>query len=183
MIKDHDRRYWIGASDTSMVMGNWTTPTWEKWYRKKLALNKDRFETEAMKVGSVFEHKILEFIKAPTWDLQVTIPEWGLRVNYDGTGDNMIWEVKTHSIPFKVTKAYWQQAQVEMIAWTRAFGILPKLEIVAYLVTEEDYKNFFTAIEEKRIERFPVEYDPKFAEEYLERLKHLNGAIRKGVMP
>ena len=194
MIKDHDRSYWIGASDTNMVMGNWTTATWEKWWRQKLALNKDRFESEAMKVGTEFEHKILDFIKSTDErillckDTQVFIPEYGLRVNYDGTGhdenfERMIWEVKTHSKAFKVTKAYWQQAQVEMLAWKLFFGVLPKLEIVAYMVTEEDYKNFFRPIDPERLSRYPVEYDRSFEEDYLKRLKILHEAIEKGVMP
>ena len=192
MITNHDRSYWIGASDTAMVMGNWSTTTWEKWWRQKLALNKDRFETEAMKVGTAFEHRILDFIKSDgvflTKDTQVCLPAYGLRVNYDGTGHNekmerMIWEVKTSSRPFKVSKAYWQQAQVEMLAWKLCHGVLPKLEIVAYQVTEEDYKNFFRPIDGERVSRHPIDYDIAFEAEYMERLNALHEAIEKGAMP
>ena len=48
MIQSQDRSYYIGASDTSMVVGNWATKTFEKWWLEKLGLNKNDLKTEAM---------------------------------------------------------------------------------------------------------------------------------------
>ena len=39
MIADHDRSGWIGGSDTAMVIGNWKTKTWEKWWMQKIGIN------------------------------------------------------------------------------------------------------------------------------------------------
>lgn len=35
MISNHDRSGWIGASDTAMVMGNWDTETFRRWWATK----------------------------------------------------------------------------------------------------------------------------------------------------
>ena len=39
MIVSHDRSYYIGASDTDKVIGNWKTKTWEKWWLQKIGIN------------------------------------------------------------------------------------------------------------------------------------------------
>ena len=41
MIQSQDRSGYIGASDTSMVVGNWNRKTFEKWWLEKLGLNKN----------------------------------------------------------------------------------------------------------------------------------------------
>ena len=63
LIQSQDRSYYIGASDTSMVVGNWTTKTFEKWWLEKLGLYKNELKTEAMKTGTNYEHKILDALK------------------------------------------------------------------------------------------------------------------------
>lgn len=184
MIQDHDRSFWIGASDTSYVMGNWKTATFSKWWLKKLGLEKENYETKAMKVGTVFEHKILDTLsRVREKDKQIIIPELGLRVNYDGTGKDYICEVKTSRNEFKLSKAYKLQAQVEMFAWKYKYGVLPELEIAAYRVDENDYKNYFTPIDVNRLSLYPVEYDEKVIEEYLEKLGELHKHIVEGTKP
>jgi len=183
MIKNHDRSLWIGASDTSYVMGNWQSDTFTHWWLQKLGINKDHFSTEAMKVGTAFEHKILDTIPDITMDAQILIPEKRLRVNYDGTGDNHIYEVKTHKNAFKLNKGYWQQAQVEMYAWLLQYGVVPALDVVSYQVDEDDYKNFFNKIDPKRLEYHKVVYDKVFIEEYEQKLLRLKECIDKGIMP
>lgn len=185
MIHDHDRSIWIGASDTSMVMGNWKTATFSKWWLQKLGINKDRFESKAMKVGNAFEHKILDAIpQVCEKDAQIRIPELGLRVNYDGLGaDCHIYEVKTSGREFKLSKAYWQQAQVEMFAMLWATGDVPDMDVVAYEVGEQEYANYFTPIDKARLKFIPVEYDPSFIEEYKEKLEILHECILRGAKP
>ena len=184
MIKDHDRSLWIGASDTSYVMGNWKTETFSKWWLQKLGDNKDHIQTKAMKVGNAFEHKILDVMpRVLLKDDRISIPELWLRVNYDGTGYDYICEVKTSKNDYKLSKAHWQQAQVEMLAWIWLTGNIPDLEIAAYKVTEDEYRNYFTPINTDRIVILPVEYDESFAEKYLEKLKVLHECIEKGVKP
>ena len=118
MIQSQDRSGYFGASDTSMVVGNWKTKTFEKWWLEKLGLNKNNLSTEAMKAGNNYEHKILDAleIEGMEKDKQIIIDR--LRVNLDGNTDTCIYEVKTHNInkEFKVSKQYWRQAQVEMYA-------------------------------------------------------------------
>jgi len=185
MIQSKDRSMWIGASDTKFVVGNYKTATWEKWWRQKLGLNKDHFETEAMKVGTHLEHKVLDFISTEIeMDKQILIPEMRLRVNYDGNKGNQIYEVKTHKDDFKVTKPYWQQAQVEMFAWKLVNNVVPDLYIAAYQVNEEDYKNFFAQVDGDRLAFYPIEYDEHFIdEEYLPKLLKLKECIDKGISP
>jgi len=128
--------------------------------------------------GNAYEHKILDFIGVKHTDRQIRILLYRLRVNLDGE-DEIIHEVKTHkSEEFKVTKAYWQQAQVEMFATGK------ELEIVAYKLEEEDYNNFFRPIDPDRITRHKIDYDPEWIEaEYIPRLKYFAYCLRKGVMP
>lgn len=181
MIQSQDRTYYIGASDTSMVVGNWNTKTFENWWLEKLGLNKNNFSTEATKAGNNYEHKILDSleIEGLEKDKQIIIDR--LRVNLDGNTDTCIYEVKTHKQgkEFKVSKQYWRQAQVEMYA-----SQIHKLFIVAYTLEEKDYNNYFNEIDEKRLELIPVEYDKKFIEvEYLPKLIILTDFLKRGVFP
>ena len=181
MIQSQDRSYYIGASDTSLVVGNWNTKTFEKWWLEKLGLNKNNLSTEAMKAGNNYEHKILDAleIEGMEKDKQIIIDR--LRVNLDGNTDTCIYEVKTHNAnkEFKVSKQYWRQAQVEMYA-----SNIHKLFIVAYGLIENDYINYFNEIDKDRIEKIEVKYDKKFInKEYLPKLQILSDCLKEGVFP
>jgi hypothetical protein len=177
MISDKDRSGWFGASDTAMIMGNWTTATFKKWWLEKLGLHTNTISTKAMKAGTQYEHKILDTIPNVIKDRQILIPELRLRVNLDGETD-IIHEVKTHKEPvFKVSKRYREQVIVQMYAAQKP------AEIVAYRLTENDYLNYFKEIDLDRITHHPIEYDEEFISRYLPRLKYLAECLEKGVMP
>ena len=181
MIQSQDRSGYIGASDTSFVVGNWKTKTFEKWWLEKIGINKNNLSTEAMKAGNNYEHKILNAleIEGLEKDKQIIIDR--LRVNLDGNTDTCIYEVKTHKEEkeFKVSKVYWRQAQVEMYA-----SNIHNLHIVAYALQENDYKNFFSEIDTARIQKIKVDYDEDFIQnEYLPRLEILTKCLKEGVFP
>lgn len=181
MIQSQDRSYYIGASDTSMVVGNWATKTFEKWWLEKLGFNKNDIKTEAMQTGTNYEHKILDALEIDGLEKDKQIIIDRLRVNLDGNTDTCIYEVKTHNIEkeFKVSKQYWRQAQVEMFA-----SNIHKLYIVAYGLQEDDYKNFFNTIDKDRIKLLQVDYDEKFiTEEYIPKLEILTRCLKEGVFP
>lgn len=181
MIQSQDRSQYIGASDTSMVVGNWKTKTFEKWWLEKLGIYKNTFSNESTKAGNNYEHKILETLNLESLEMDKQIIKDRLRVNLDGNTDTCIYEVKTHNIDkeFKVSKQYWRQAQVEMYA-----SNIHKLFIVAYGLTEKDYKNYFNNIDKTRLELIPVEYDESFINnEYLPNLLILTECLKKGVFP
>lgn len=185
MISSQDRSGWLGASDTSYVMGNWQTATFKKWWMQKLGMNTDHFTNAAMNAGTYYEHAILDAVGAPRRDHQILLPELKLRVNLDGDGPGKIYEVKTHSVnkPFKVTKAYWRQVQVQQYAKSVVEKVVPKAVIVAYGLEEADYRNYFNDIDPARLHEYPVPYDPAFIAEYLPRLKYLGECLEKGVFP
>lgn len=178
MIRSKDRSGWIGASDTAMVMANWSTPTWHKWWATKLGITSNDFTTTAMLAGTHYERHILDALGIKRRDRQIRIRRLRLRVNLDGES-SIIHEVKTYGKDtFKVTKAYWQQAQVEM------FAARKPLVINAYRLTEAEYSNFFLPIDPERLSEHPIEYDPAWIKnEYLPRLRILAKALRKGVYP
>ena len=177
MIESKDRSGWFGASDTHFVMGNWSTKTFEKWWLVKLGLRTDDYESVEMQTGTAYEHKILESIGITKMDRQIKIRRLKLRVNLDGE-DHIIHEVKTYKKTFKVTKAYWQQCQVEMYAAKKG------CEIVAYKLLPEDYENWFNPIDPRRISRHPIEYDQRWInEEYLPRLEYLAGCLDRKAFP
>lgn len=185
MIETKDRSGWFGASDTAIIMGNWKTNSFQKWWIQKLGLNTSYFSTRAMNAGTYYEHAILESIGAPRKDHQIIISELMLRVNFDGDAIGRIYEVKTHKAekPFRVTKGYWQQMQVEMFAKLQEEKIIPQSRIVSYALLEADYRNFFNPIDPARLKEHPIEYDPDFIEEYLPRLKYLRDCLKEGVFP
>ncbi len=181
MIQNQDRSYYFGASDTSMVVGNWATKTFEKWWLEKLGLYKNELTTEAMQTGTNYEHKILDALNVEGLEKDKQIIIDRLRVNLDGNTDTCIYEVKTHQTgkEFKVSKQYWRQAQVEMYA-----SNIHNLYIVAYELKENDYKNFFNKIDNERIKFLQVEYDEKFIkDEYLPKLETLTKSLKEGVFP
>lgn len=185
MIREQDRSGWFGASDTAMIMGNWKTKTFQKWWLVKLGLSCEHFASRAMNAGTYYERAILDAIGAPGRDHQILLPAWSIRVNLDGDAPGRIWEVKTHGAdkPFRVTKAYWQQVQVQIYAKMMEEKKLPAAEIVSYGLLEEDYANFFNAIDRDRLHFHPVAYDPYFIGRYLERVEYLKDCMVKGVFP
>ena len=181
MIQSQDRSGYFGASDTSMVVGNWKTKTFEKWWLEKLGLNKNNITTEAMKAGNNYEHKILEALEIQGLEMDKQIIKDKLRVNLDGNTNTCIYEVKTHKEDkeFKVSKQYWRQAQVEMYA-----SAIYKLYIVAYGLNESDYNNYFNKIDKEKIQMIKVDYDEDFIKnEYLPKLEILTNCLKEGVYP
>ena len=178
MIHSKDRSGWFGASDTSIICGNWNTKTFQRWWLVKLGVRTNDFESLQMKTGTALEHRILQHIGVTKMDRQIRIRRYRLRVNLDGESD-IIHEVKTHGKDkFKLTTPYWQQAQVEMFATGKG------LEIVAYRLLPEDYKNWFLPIDKDRIERIPIKYDREWIHEtYLPRLMALRDCLVRRSWP
>ena len=189
MIQSNDRRGWIGASDSSMVVGNWKTESFRKWWQQKLGLDGGiRFDTKFTLAGTHYEHAILDTIPSVIKDKQIILPELSLRVNYDGIieGDTIvIKEVKTHKEEkeFKVSKLYWRQAQVEIFAAEKFYGRPVRLDIVSYPMTEKHYRNYFLPIDKELIRETPVERDPAFIGEYLPKLEYLKHCMEIGAFP
>ena len=185
MIADQSRAGFFGASDTAIIMGNWKTKTFASWWMQKLGLNDSHFTSKAMNAGTYYEHAILEHIGVPRMDHQIVIPELLLRVNLDGDGPGRVDEVKTHRVekPFKVSKAYHQQVQVQMFAKLTVEKVLPVAKIHAYGLTEDDYRNFFNDIDPARLKEYPIGYDPSFIQKYLPRLEYLRDCLWKGEWP
>lgn len=187
MIADHDRSGWFGGSDVKYILAtNYSTKTFEKWWRTKLGIENDDFANEAMQAGTNYEHAILEYLGVPEMDKQIFVPELLLRVNYDGTGYDSITEVKTYRLEkgFKMPKHYVQQVNVEMYAWLRHYGVLPEARIVAYGLEDTDYKNFFREIDGERLTEYPIEYDEEWIENtFLPRLRHKAEALKEGRYP
>lgn len=181
MIASQDRSYYIGASDTSMVVGNWTTKTFEKWWLEKLGFYKNELKTEAMQTGTNYEHKILNALNIDGLEMDKQIIIDRLRVNLDGNTNTCIYEVKTHNEEkeFKVSKQYWRQAQVEMYA-----SNIHELYIVAYGLNDNDYKNFFNEIDKDRIKLLKIDYAESFINnDYLPKLEILTNCLKKGIFP
>lgn len=179
MIHDQDRSGWIGASDTYRVMSRWNTKTFEKFWLEKLGLCRNHVSTYQMKTGSAFEHRILDAIGVSKKDRQIRKRRLRLRVNLDGEDVETIYEVKTYGgEKFKVSPAYWQQAQVEMYATGK------KLVIVAYRLEPEDYGNWLRDIDPRRTEFYPIEYDDEWVRnQYLPRLRVLADALKRRTWP
>lgn len=181
MIQSQDRSGYIGASDTSMVVGNWETKTFELWWLEKLGIRKNNLNTEAIKCGNNYEHKILDALEIEDLEKDKQIIQGKLRINLDGNTSDCIYEVKTHKADkiFKVSKQYWRQVQVQMYA-----SNIKKAYIVAYDLGEKEYRNFFTEIEKERIQLIPIEYDEEFIQnEYLPKLNILSDCIERGAFP
>ncbi len=178
MITDKDRSGWFGASDVSFIMGNRETKTFKNWWLEKLGLRQSNLNTKPMRVGTIYEHKILDTIPNVKKDRQILIPELRLRVNLDGETD-IIHEVKTHLIdkPYEVPKAHKQQVMVQM------FAAKKEGEIVSYGLTEDDYRNYFNPIDVDRIQHNQIVYDEAFIGEFLENLKYLKRCLERGEMP
>lgn len=182
MIASKDRSGYFGASDTDKIVGNWKTATFEKWWLTKLGILHDDFQNDYLLAGTHYEHRILDALGIPIEkDKQIIIEDLKLRVNLDGNTEDAIKEVKTHKAdkPFSVSKKYRQQVCVQMYAT----GLL-KADIVAYPLTDKEYKNYFLPIDKEKIQEIPITYDAEFIERvYLPRLEYLADCLRKGVFP
>ena len=184
MIQNHDRSGWIGASDTSYVIGNWKTKTWEKWWMQKLGINRDHFENEFTKAGTNWEHRILDSLGLSNLekDKQIIIEDLRLRVNLDGNTPVRIKEVKTYQWEKgwkKTPPKYIDQVQVQMFA-SEIYGA----DIVAYGLQPEDYKNYLRDLDPNRLKQIPVGYDIHWIESvYLPKLRILADCLKKGVWP
>lgn len=181
MIWNNDRSYYIGASDTSYVVGNWETKSFSKWYGTKLGIYSNYFSNEAMQAGTAYEHKILDSMKVPGLEKDKQIIIYRLRVNLDGNTDSRIYEVKTYRFDkgFRVSKSYREQVIVEMYA-----SNIKNACIVAYGLTEYDYRNFYNDIDHNRISFHEIKYDVGFINNiYLPRLEYLSECLDRGVFP
>lgn len=181
MISDNDRSGYFGASDTPYIIGNTETKSFERWWLEKNGILRNNFTSDAMNAGTHYEHRILEHIGIESCDRQIIIEELKLRVNLDGDKDQKIYEVKTykHEKGFKVPKKYVNQVNVQMFATG-----FRNADIVAYGLTEYDYRNYFNDIDEGRLSIHPVEYDEMWVKKiYLPRLEYFAECLKKGVMP
>lgn len=181
MISSKDRSFYFGASDTSYIVGNWNTKSFEKWWLVKLGFTTNDLTNDSMKAGNNYEHKILNSlnIKNLQKDKQIIIDR--LRVNLDGNTDDCIYEIKTYNNEkeFKISKQYWRQVQVQMYA-----SNIRTAYIVAYGLNKKDYMNYFNDVDKERLQMLPIEYDEKFInEEYLPKLKYLTECLKKGKYP
>lgn len=185
MIADQDRSGWFGASDTSYIMGNWNTKTFEKWWMQKLGINQDRFQTIATLAGTYWEHPVLDYIGVAEKDKQILVPELRLRINLDGSTGSHIVEVKTHKVekPYKVSLAHRRQVNVEMFGIRNAGRGDATAEIASYALLEYDYINFFGEIDPDRLSFHPIEYEEDFISSYLLRLEYLRDCLLNGVFP
>lgn len=181
MIASKDRSGWFGASDVSYITGNYSTKSFEKFWLEKSAFNSNDFTNDAMLAGTHYEHKILDFIKVPEKDKQILIPELMLRVNLDGNSDTTIYEVKTYRYDkgFKVPIGYKRQVWVQLYA-----SGLKKGFVVAYGLTDRDYRNFFNDIDASRLSFFEIEPNNDFINnEFMPKLKYLAHCLKKGIFP
>ena len=179
MITSNDRSYYIGASDTNYVVGNWKTKTFKKWWLEKLALHKNTFTNKYMNAGTNWESKILDFIGAEQRDLQRIIGR--LRVNIDGMTGNKIQEVKTYKLEngFRVSKQYRNQCQVEMLAFDTQ-----ECEIIAYGLEPKDYENYFRSVDPERLSIYKIDYDAEWLQnEYMPKFEYLEQCLIEGIFP
>lgn len=65
MIASKDRSYYIGASETDKVIGNWKTKSWLDWWMQKIAISNEHFDNVYTLAGTHFEHRILESLGFP----------------------------------------------------------------------------------------------------------------------
>ena len=181
MIQSQDRSKWFGASDTYMIMcAGRNTKSFAKWWATKLGMFQNNISTVPMIAGTNWEHRILEYMGITRMDRQIRIRKYRLRVNLDGETDDHIVEVKTHNAkgPFKVSKAYWMQAQVEQFASGK------NVVIAAYALEPEDYVNLFRPVDQSRLQEIPIPYDYMWiTEKYLPQLAYFADCLRHGIKP
>ena len=183
MITDKDRSYYIGASDTDFVVGNWRTRSWLHWWTQKLGVNRDHLENRYMKAGNRYEHRILQALGIPglKLDEQIINEHLRLRVNYDGTTGDCVYECKTFRKEngFRLTPKHIRQVRVQMFAK----GVR-KAKVVAYGLEPVDYQDMNRPIDPGRILMLDVEYDANWIQrEYLPKLQVLAQHLKQGTTP
>ncbi len=181
MIHSQDRSGWFGASDTYILMCSGVdTKSFARWWAVKLGLFESSIATPAMIAGTNWEHRILEHMGIVQMDRQIRTRKYRLRVNLDGETERIVVEVKTHRAdkPFRVSKAYWMQAQVERFAAGK------DVIIAAYGLESEDYRNYFRPVDPLRLKEIPIPYDAAWIQmEYLPRLQYFADCLRRGIKP
>ena len=183
MISNKDRSGYFGASDVDKIIGNIKTKSFEKWWLEKLGIERSSFTNEAMYAGTYFEHRILKSLELIDFefDKQIIIDDLKLRVNLDGNTSDTIYECKTYRFEkgFKVPIKYKRQVWVQMYATG-----YKKAYIVAYGLSDKDYKNFFNDINKERLQLIPIEYNADFINnQFLPRLRYFAECLQKGIMP
>ena len=187
MIKNQNRAYWFGASDTSMIMGSWETKSFLDWWGVKLGLYQNNKKSWAMDCGNLLEIPIIrEIERQECYKIKIgkrPYYRFGLRLrcNYDGLTKDFVIEIKTTEKGFvKVPKNYWQQCQVLMFRKRRKKAVL-----YAYKMQDEDYANpYFPNIDYNRIKSFVIDFDEQFIKcEYLPRLRYLASCLKRKKMP
>lgn len=196
MIHDYDRSHWFGASDSKYIMGmSKTSKTFQDWWDVKCGLSSSNFHGSIFtKAGNTFEHSILKaWNPCITFDRQILVPNLRLRVNLDGNTEDEIFEVKTYQMDkgFKVTDAYYYQAQIQMLAWKLEPSIdwvdcegqpyligknppLRKHTILAYGLYPDEYYAEYT---DEQIECGLIPIDASRILEF--EIKPSNGTIRR----
>lgn len=179
MIHNHDRSGWFGASDTHTIMGNWETASFMRWWMVKLGMTERSITTPAMQAGTAYEGRILDALGIRTRDRQIRFRALRLRVNLDGENLQTVTEIKTfRKAPFRVSPAYWEQCQVEMLATGK------QCRIAAYQITEAEYENYFLPVDPERITLYPIAFDISWVlEEYLPHLLYLAHCLRRRDTP
>lgn len=181
MIASKDRSGYFGASDVEYIVGNWKTKSWLNWYLTKLGISCNTIETTAMNAGTNWEHRILEHINCPEMDKQIIIPELLLRVNLDGNSKDTIFEVKTYKYEngYKLPKKHTMQVNVQMFSSGMRNGY-----IEAYGLIEEEYRNYFTEIDNARLSQYKISYDVDFIEKsFIPKIKRLCDCLKQGIVP
>lgn len=182
MIDTKDRSGWFGASDTDRIIGSFNTKTFIDWWLIKEGVTSNNFESAEMNAGTHWEHRILEYVNEDMeMDKQILIPELRLRINLDGNTEDTDYECKT----YKANKVFKVPLKYKRQVWVQMYGSkLRKAFIVAYGLTENDYKNYLAPIDDKRLDLFPIEYNEEFIENtYLPRLKYLVHCLNNGTFP
>lgn len=182
MIDSKDRSGWFGASDTDRIIGSFNTKTFIDWWLIKEGVTSNNFESAEMNAGTHWEHRILEYVNEDMeMDKQILIPELRLRINLDGNTEDTDYECKT----YKANKVFKVPLKYKRQVWVQMFGSkFRKAFIVAYGLTENDYKNYLAPIDEERLGLFPIEYNEDFIDNtYLPRLKYLVRCLDEGTFP
>lgn len=190
MIDKQESRIGIfGASETSLIMSNKRSKTYQTFIKQKAGvIERQELDNKYIDAGNVLEHQIIRWLEK-TYNLtiekdkQIILEDECLRVNLDGNTDDCIFEIKTRNTHYgfgdtKPPKSYWQQIQVQMFA-----SNIKQAKLVILYLYDDDYDNLLGyEIEEKNIKIFDIEYDQEFISEYLINLelavKHMNNVLK-----
>ena len=179
MIRDRSRSGWVGASDTHALMSSWDSKTFATFMLEKLGLLEKGFSSRRMAAGTFWERRILDAVDVRKRDRQIRCRRLRLRVNLDGEDTSTVFEVKTHeNEEFRLTRAYWEQCQVEHYATGK------EVCIVAYRLLPEDIDNYYRELDEERLSIHPIDYDEAWINnEYLPRLRVVARCIKERRWP